>query len=123
MKTFLSLSTCLLAAMAAATACSRAGARAEYKKAFEELYTTQDANPKFVKSVEAAKCNVCHTGKNKKARNAYGKELAKLLKEEKDPQKIQSALEDVAKQHTNPKKEDSPTFGDRIKSGKLPGGG
>ena len=69
-------------------------------------------------------CNICHVGKKKTNRNVYGKALAKLLKEgdDKDIPKIKSALEAVAQEPSNPKKPESPTFGQRIKSGKLPKG-
>lgn len=73
--------------------------------------------------VEKAKCNVCHVGKSKKDRNAYGEALAKLLdkKEDKDnKEKIRQALETVAAQPSAGA--GSPTFGDLIKEGKLPGG-
>jgi hypothetical protein len=73
--------------------------------------------------VEKAKCNVCHVGKSKKDRNAYGQALAELLdkKEDKDNKdKIRQALETVASKPSAGA--GSPTFGDLIKDGKLPGG-
>ncbi len=98
-------------------------ARAPYKKEFEAKYVTDGADPNFVKAVEAAKCNICHIGKEKKDRNPYGKALAKLLKkgDDKNIPKIQQAIETVSKQ-SDPDKKDSPTFGELIKAGKLPGG-
>ncbi|MEM8947045.1 MAG: hypothetical protein AAGD11_17860, partial [Planctomycetota bacterium] len=79
----------------------------------------------FAKSVLEAKCYVCHQGRKKKNRNAYGSELAKLLDKKKDaknPKKIIEALEKVAKLPSDAKDKDSPTFGDLIKAGRLPGG-
>jgi hypothetical protein len=69
--------------------------------------------------VETAKCNVCHFGKSKKDRNAYGEALADLLdkKEDKDNvEKIRASLEKVAGMEGP----DGATFGDRMKAGKLP---
>jgi len=54
-------------------------------------------------------------------RNAYGKELEKILgKNEKGKEKILKALDDVEKIKLDEKDEKSPTYGDRIKEGKLP---
>ena len=75
--------------------------------------------------METAKCNVCHVGKSKKDRNAYGHALADLLdkkEDAKDVAKIRAALEKVAGMPSDPAKADSVTFGDLIKQGKLPGG-
>jgi cytochrome c553 len=99
-----------------------ANARPMYNAEFKEKYTKD--SEEFRKKVETAKCLVCHgkgaDGKeNKKIRNDYGKELAKLLKNEKDKQKIQQALDKV---YDNKVPDGSETFGERIKAGKLPGG-
>jgi hypothetical protein len=96
-----------------------AEARKPYKDQFEALYP-QAANEPF----KSAKCNICHMGESKKERNAYGQALAKLLKkgDEKDVPKITSSLEAVAKEPSDASNAGSPTFGDLIKSGKLPGG-
>ena len=67
------------------------------------------------------KCNVCHKGKEKKDRNAYGKALDVLLDKKadaKDKKKIQESLDKVA----NEKSPEGPTFGELIKEHKLPGG-
>jgi hypothetical protein len=79
----------------------------------------------FAEACNKAKCAICHEGRNKKNRNAYGKELAKLLKRDTDKEdkpKIQAALDKVAQ--LKPKSEDSksPTFGELIQAGKLPAG-
>ncbi|HEY2894440.1 MAG TPA: hypothetical protein VGJ16_09520, partial [Pirellulales bacterium] len=58
-------------------------------------------------------------------RNEYGKALDELLDKKadmKDTKKIQEALETVAGKNSDPKNPSSPTFGDLIKQGKLPGG-
>lgn len=79
----------------------------------------------FAKAALEAKCYVCHQGKKKKHRNRYGAELSKLLdkkKDKKDKKKIIEAIEKVAKMHIDAKDEKSPTYGELIKAGKLPGG-
>lgn len=106
----------------------RAEARANYKKQFEAMYVKKESSDpndkKLAEAAEAAKCGICHVGKEKKDRNAYGQALAKLLmKKETDNAKIDAALQEVAKEHSKPGDASSPTFGDLIKEGKLPGGG
>jgi hypothetical protein len=95
----------------------------QFADEFKELYV-KDGSP-LAAEVETAKCNVCHKGKSKKDRNAYGEALAKLLdkKEDKDNKdKIRQALEAVAKESSNPADASAPTFGALIDQGKLPGG-
>lgn len=100
-----------------------------FKKEFDTLYVKKDSTAApdvaFVAAVEKVKCNVCHKGKDKKLRNAYGEELAKLLDKKadaKDAAKIKDALEKVAAMPSDPANASSPKFGDLIKEGKLPGG-
>jgi predicted Ser/Thr protein kinase len=95
----------------------------QFADEFKEVYE-KEGTP-LAAEIEAAKCNVCHKGKNKKDRNAYGEALAKLLdkKEDKDnKQKIREALETVAKESSNPADAAAPTFGALLDEGKLPGG-
>ena len=90
---------------------------------FKAMYV-KDGSP-LAAEVETAKCNVCHVGKSKKDRNAYGNALAELLDKKEDAknvEKIKQALADVAKMPSDPDKKDSPTFGKLIEDGKLPGG-
>ena len=96
---------------------------------FTGKYVKKDSPEKkdqdFAKLVEETKCNVCHTGTSKKDRNPYGVELAKLLDKQADKdnqEKIRSILDKVEKFHSNPEDKKSPTFGELIKAGKLPGG-
>lgn len=108
-------------AVAVAFSSSPAFAIKQFADAFKETYV-KEGSP-LAAEVEKAKCNVCHVGKNKKDRNAYGNALAELLdkKEDKDnKEKILKALETVAAQSSDPAKADAPTFGDLIKQGKLP---
>jgi hypothetical protein len=102
---------------------------APFKKEFDDKYVKKDpATPEekaLAAAVSEAKCNVCHVGKNKKDRNAYGEALNALLDRKtdmKDKAKIQAALDKVAEQKSNPNDPNAPTFGELIKQGKLPGG-
>ena len=90
---------------------------------FKAVYV-KDGSP-LAAAVETAKCNVCHKGKSKKDRNAYGDALAERLDKKEDAKnvdKIRKALEEVAALPSDPAKADSPTFGQLIADGKLPGG-
>ena len=125
--------TLALAALAAAIAISAFCGPARADKSFRDEFIAKYAKPDgkdpkdqaFAAACEKAKCNICHEGKSKKDRNRYGAALGKLLNREKDKdnkEKIQAALDKVAKLKLDPKDEKSPTFGDLIKAGKLPGG-
>ena len=90
---------------------------------FKAVYVKADTP--LAAEVETAKCNVCHVGKNKKDRNAYGDALAELLDKKEDAknvEKIRQSLEKVAAMPSDPAKADAPTFGALIEQGKLPGG-
>ena len=96
---------------------------------FKAMYVkpdSSDANEKALAAeVETAKCNVCHVGKSKKERNAYGEALAELLDKKEDAKnvaKIKESLLKVAGMPSDPAKADSPKFGELISQGKLPGG-
>ena len=84
---------------------------------FKEVYVNNgdlDAG-----AVAKAKCNICHEGKSKKDKNAYGKELDKLLdrkKDAKNPEKIREALAKVA----GMKSPSGKTWGEILKAGELP---
>jgi hypothetical protein len=93
----------------------------QFQDEFKHLYA-KEGSP-LAAEVERVKCNVCHVGKDKKERNAYGKALDERLdkkadKDDKD--KIRKMLEEVAALPSDPAKADSPTFGALIKEGKLP---
>jgi predicted Ser/Thr protein kinase len=95
----------------------------QFADEFKEVYV-KEGSP-LAAEVEKAKCNVCHVGKSKKDRNAYGQALAERLdkKEDKDnKEKIRKALEEVAALSSDPGKADALTFGQLIAEGKLPGG-
>ena len=111
---------------------SPAEAIKNFQKNFVTKYVkTRDGDSKQVaqkkamlaKTIEKAKCNICHEGRHKKKRNAYGEELAKLLDKKADARntkKIIKALEKVGKARSDPKDRKSLTFADLIRQGKLP---
>lgn len=100
-----------------------------FHKEFIKLYVGDDADPeselaKLIKD-KKKKCLVCHQGKKKKNRNAYGEQLSELLdkkKDKKDLEKIVAALKKVEAMPSDPKDKDSKTFGEIIAAGNLPGG-
>src|SRR5262249_49859578 len=120
---FFSLAVTALIAMTA----SPVLAVKEFKDAFQAKYVKPDSKEAndvaLAAAVDQAKCGICHAdAKNKKIRNDYGKQLAKLIKktDKKNKEKINKAMDAVAKMHSKPDDKTSPTFGDKISSGKLP---
>ncbi|WP_417851177.1 hypothetical protein [Thalassoglobus sp.] len=95
-----------------AAAPQQAEARPQYLKGFIAKYDIAEAKEK--------KCGVCHGegGKNKKMVSDYGKALGKALgkKNVKSADDIASGLDEAAKADAG----DGKTFGDVLKSGKLP---
>ena len=89
-------------------------------------YLDKNSDQAYVDHVKKdVKCFICHQGKDRKHRNAYGAELAKLLNKKtdaKDKDKMLAAFKQVAEMKVDPNDPKSETFGDRIKAGKLPGG-
>jgi hypothetical protein len=94
----------------------------EFKAVYVKPDSSDPAEKALAAAVETAKCNLCHKGKEKKDRNAYGEALAELLDKKEDAKnvdKIRKALETVAAKASP---DGGPTFGELIKAGKLPGG-
>jgi hypothetical protein len=113
------LSTLILAGPSA----PKAFAIKQFLDEFKEVYV-KEGTP-LATEVEAAKCNLCHVGKSKKDRNAYGEALAKLLDKKEDAknvEKIRQALAEVSSLPSDPAVPGAPTFGDLIAEGKLPAG-
>ena len=129
MKNFCLLVVCCFVAGALLAHIKTAQAVDPFKKEFEAKYVKKDPGTEEEKAlaaaVQKAKCNVCHVGTNRKNRNEYGKALDTFLDRKtdlKNKAKIQDALDKVAEMRSNPNDANSPTFGDLIKQGKLPGG-
>ncbi len=116
------------AALVLGVGAQTAQSRPNYKAKFVAKYVKPDGNADekaFAELVTKANCQVCHEpGMNRKLRNAYGKELAKLFDppKETDKKKIDEVLEKVAVIHIDEKDPKSPTYGELIKKHKLPGG-
>ena len=91
-----------------------AQARPQYLKQFASSY------PALKEQAAETKCGVCHAPGSKKERNIYGVAVRKALKQKeniKDPQAIVAALKAAEKL---PSSLPNQTFGELIKSGKLP---
>lgn len=112
----------LLLVIVALGFCDIAGAFPQFAKQFVAKYTEDNAD--YEAKVKEAKCFVCHQGKSKKNRNAYGEALHQYLgkKDRKDVEKILAALDTVAAESSDPGDADAPTFGELIAAGELPGG-
>ncbi|MGQ9574053.1 MAG: aldose epimerase family protein [Thermoguttaceae bacterium] len=99
-----------------------------FRTAFVARYVNRaSSDPKqkaFAQAVERARCNICHEGVDKKDRNAYGRALAGLLDRDRDAgneERIRAALDKVALMKADPGDPASPTFGELIEAGILPG--
>ncbi|HEX4144611.1 MAG TPA: hypothetical protein VHY91_13985 [Pirellulales bacterium] len=107
-----------------------------FKKEFENLYIKETPATEAARSLKAAfvtkSCGVCHPdSKDKKNRNNYGKAIKKFIPADldkaglealkKNAPQIKELLEKAAKEPSDPKNPNSPTFGQRIEEGKLPG--
>ncbi len=133
------VASCVVA-MCASAYLPTARAIPPFLKEFEAKYVKPDSADEKEKTLATAvanaktgKCFVCHAvGQEKKVRNDYGKQLSMLLKKDnfkaerlqaeadKAKAEIIAALDAVAAMKSGDDK--SPTFGERIAQGKLPGG-
>ena len=101
-------------------------AHKEFKEVFVKEYVKADStDPKdmaFAKAANTASCAICHSPKDKKIRNAYGKVVEKFLTgvKKSETDKIKEGLEKAAEEHTVAGDATSPTYGDKIADGKLP---
>ncbi len=135
-RAVLSAACCLLTLSVAAPA---ARAIPPFMKEFQAKYAKPDSADENEKAfaaliIETTKCNVCHVqGEPKKARNAYGTALSKLLKKgdfgaerlktepEKATAEIVAAFDAVAAEKSAG--DGSPTFGEMLAQFKLPADG
>lgn len=96
-------------------------------KEFTKLYDNEDPDSQLGMLLKNKKqrCLVCHQGKKKKNHNPYGIHFVELLdkkKDKKDVDKIIASLKKVAELPSDPEDDKSPTYGELIEAGKLPGG-
>jgi hypothetical protein len=101
-----------------------ASALPPFNKEWVAKYNDGNKNAAFTD----AKCNVCHAGESKKMKNEYGKAVGKFLtkakyNEIKDDEAAAKKyiLEGLLKAEAE-KSAAGGSYGDAIKSGKLPGG-
>lgn len=116
----------MVCVLASATARPAAAVLAFYK-VWETEYLTNHPDQDYATLVKksANRCFVCHVGKKRTHRNAYGKQLAELLdrkKDVKDKEKILAAIKQVGEMQVDPNDDQSETFAARIAAGKFPGG-
>ena len=91
------------------------------------MYVDEESDSELAMLVKNKKqrCLVCHQGKKKKNHNPYGIHLTDMLdkkKDKKDVDKIVASLKKVAELRSDPEDDSSPTYGELIAAGKLPGG-
>ncbi len=92
---------------------------------FKKDYLVNHKDKKFAETVEKEdKCLICHQGRQKKARNAFGQEISKLLtkKDAKNTAKMDEAFKKVLAMHVDPKNDKSETYLERLNKGEWPGG-
>ncbi len=105
-----------------------ASVRAEppFLKEFLAKYAKADGTADeqaYAELLNKTKCNICHMGKTKKERNAFGKAMSEFLKKgEKDKAVIAKAIDDAGAKKSVTDDDASPTFAELIAQFKLPGG-
>jgi hypothetical protein len=116
----------LCAAVVLFALASPAGAIPQFYAEFKKDYLDSLKDKKFAEAMGKSdvKCLICHQGKQKKNRNSFGKEVAKVLtkKDKSDNEKIAAGLKKALAMHVDPKDEKSETYMDRLKASKWPGG-
>ncbi len=119
-------------AVVAGVFCVRpAGAGKPFLEQFKAVYVKPNTTDRtmiiFNEAVEKDGCGICHVsqgGKATKALNAYGTQLSKVVTKAdgNNAQKIRAGFAKVEKVKSKPNDPTSPTFGERLKQGKLPVG-
>ncbi len=104
-----------------------AAAVLQFYKVWETEYLTNHPDQNYATLVKkpANRCFVCHVGKKRTHRNAYGVQLEELLdwkKDAKDKEKIAAAIKQVGEMHVDSNDDTSETFAERIAAGKFPAG-
>lgn len=123
----------LAVGLTASVVTPKAFAIKEFGETWAKIYVESSDNEDFKKLAAEAKCNVCHIdGENKKKHNPYGDaaEAAGLLKKtfppkrfKEQPEEVRKEVEKILRAIEEKKAEGKEeTFGERIKSGMLPGG-
>ena len=87
-----------------------------FQAEFLRRYVADDSPREWVAKINAANCNVCHTGASKKQRNEFGKKLDELLSKASTRADVREALKKVE----NLKSSDGRTYYERMAAGELP---
>lgn len=116
----------VICALVSATA-RPAAAILQFYNVWKTEYLTDHPNKEFADLVNksANRCFVCHVGKKRTHRNAYGKQLEELLdakKDSKDKEKILAAIKKIGDLPFDASDDKSETFNQRIAEGKFPAG-
>lgn len=109
------------------TVAQPASAVLQFYKVWESEYLTNHPDKDYVALVKkpANRCFVCHVGKKRSHRNAYGAQMEEALdwkKDAKDKEKILAAIKAAGEKHFDPKDDSSDTFAQRIEASKFPAG-
>jgi hypothetical protein len=117
----------LLVAVVMSASAQPAAAVLQFYKVWETEYLANHPDKDFAALVKkpANRCFVCHVGKKRSHRNAYGAAMEEALdwkKDSKDKEKILAAIKAAGEQHVDLKDESSETFAKRIEASKFPAG-
>jgi hypothetical protein len=95
----------------------------QFYKVWEEEYLKNHPDQEYAKLVKkpANRCFVCHVGKKRSHRNAYGALMEEGLEWKKDAKDKEKILA-VIKQAGEGKFDDNTTFAQRIEASKFPAG-
>jgi hypothetical protein len=102
-------------------------ARPPYAVQWKATYVRANADPEFVDAVKTANCNVCHKGVKKTDHNDYGLALKKswdpagFNAAKANPAALLKYIDEGLEKAAKEKSKSGKTFGELIKSGKLPG--
>jgi hypothetical protein len=117
----------LLAGLFVSISARPAAAVLQFYKVWETEYLANHPDENYATLVKkpANRCFVCHVGKKRTHRNAYGAQMEEALewkKDAKDKEKILAAIKAAGEKHVDPNDESSETFAQRIEAGKFPAG-
>jgi hypothetical protein len=104
-----------------------AAAVLQFYNVFATEYLADHPDAEFVALVKkpANKCYICHLGKKRTHRNAFGALMDEQLdveKDKKDKEKIAAALKEAFAQHVDPNDPSSETYADRLAKSQFPAG-
>ncbi|TWT34919.1 hypothetical protein [Blastopirellula retiformator] len=121
----------ILGAVASVVTADQAFAIKPFMEVFIANYNVKEPKTDSEKALAAAvaevKCNLCHEGKSKKNRNAYGAAMDELVDKKEfvaarkeDKEKAQKEFTEILVKLEAEKSPTGETYGELIKAGKLP---